>query len=98
MSAPSKTDAKKDQFVGNVKENAGSLVGNESLEAKGKAQNAEGNTQETAAKVSGFVQGVTDQVSGAVKGAYNSVTGNTGDEAANKVQEKKGDAQKSFNS
>lgn len=31
-----------------------------------------------------------DQAAGAVKGAYNSLTGNTGDEAANKVQDQKG--------
>lgn len=94
---PSRTDAKKDQFIGSVKENAGAAVGNESLEARGKAQNNAGDVQETAANVQGYVQGAVDQVAGAVKGAYNSLTGNTADEAANKVQQKKGEAQKEYN-
>lgn len=98
MSSPSRTEAKKDQFVGNVKENIGSAVGNESLEAKGKTQNNAGVVQETAATVQGYVAGAADQVVGAVKGAYNSLTGDTSAEVGNKVQEKKGEAQKTFNS
>lgn len=98
MSSPSRTEAKKDQFVGNVKENVGSAVGNESLEAEGKTQNNAGAIQETAATVQGYVTGAVDQVAGAVKGAYNALTGDTTAEAENKVQEKKGEAQKAFNS
>lgn len=94
---PSRTEAKKDKVVGSVKENVGSVVGNESLEAKGKSQNSAGVVQETAANVQGYVQGAADQVAGAVKGAYNSLAGNTGSEAADKVQKKKGEAQKEFN-
>ncbi|CAO3643400.1 unnamed protein product [Mucor hiemalis] len=92
------TEAKKDQFVGHTKENVGHVVGNESLEAKGKTQANAGSVQETAANVQGYVQGAVDQVSGAVKGAVNSLTGNNSGEAANKAQEKKGEAQKTFNS
>lgn len=39
MSSTSRTKAKKDQFVCNFKENAGSVVGNESFQTKGRAQN-----------------------------------------------------------
>jgi uncharacterized protein YjbJ (UPF0337 family) len=98
MSSPSRTEAKKDQFVGHTKENVGHVVGNESLEAKGKTQANAGSVQETAANVAGYVQGAVDQVSGAVKGTINSITGNNSGEAANKAQEKKGEAQKTFNS
>ncbi|EIE76031.1 hypothetical protein RO3G_00735 [Rhizopus delemar RA 99-880] len=93
MSSPSRTDAKKDQFVGNVKETAGNAVGNESLENKGQAQNASGKTQETAANVTDYIKGTINQASGAVMGAVNSLTGNTTDEAGNKVCQKKGEAQ-----
>ncbi|KAG2237272.1 hypothetical protein BDF21DRAFT_411142 [Thamnidium elegans] len=95
---PSRTMSKKDQFVGSVKENTGAAVGNESLEARGKAQNNAGDVQETAANVQGYVQGAADQVAGAVKGAYNSLTGNTTEEVGNKFQRKKGEAQKEYNS
>ncbi|KAI9354025.1 hypothetical protein BD770DRAFT_325279 [Pilaira anomala] len=98
MSSPSRTEAKKDQFVGSTKETVGNAVGNESLEAKGKTQNNAGVVQETAATVQSYVEGAVDQVSGAVKGAYDSLTGNTTGEAGDKVQEKKGEAQKAFNS
>ncbi|KAG2235579.1 hypothetical protein BDF21DRAFT_411588 [Thamnidium elegans] len=98
MSSPSKTEAKKDQLVGNVKENVGHAVGNQSLEAEGKTQNGAGAAQETAANVQGYVQGAANQVSGAVQGAYNSLTGNSTAEAGSKVQEKKGEAQKALNS
>lgn len=97
MSSPSKTDAKKDQFVGNVKETAGHAVGNESLESKGKAQHGSGLVQETAANVSNFVQGTVNSVSGAVQGAVGALTGNTSQEANGKAEEKKGEAQKTFN-
>jgi uncharacterized protein YjbJ (UPF0337 family) len=58
----SRTDAKKDKFVGDVKDKVGGATGNESMQAKGKSQNASGETQETAANVQGFVQGAVDQV------------------------------------
>ncbi|KAI9357402.1 hypothetical protein BD770DRAFT_388648 [Pilaira anomala] len=98
MSSPSRTEAKKDQFVGHAKENVGHVVGNESLEAKGKTQANAGSVQETAANISGYVQGAVSQVSGAVQGAVNSLTGNTTGEAENKAEQKKGEAQKAFNS
>ncbi|CAO3654996.1 unnamed protein product [Mucor hiemalis] len=96
--SPSRTEAKKDQFIGHTKENVGHVLGNESLEAKGKTQANAGAVQETAANVAGYVQGAVDQVSGAVQGAYNALTGNSAGEAESKAQEKKGEAQKAFNS
>ncbi|KAI8874962.1 hypothetical protein K501DRAFT_245628 [Backusella circina FSU 941] len=95
---PSKTEGKKDQFVGNVKETVGSAVGNESLQSEGTTQRGSGQVQETAANVTGYVQGAVDQTMGAVKGAYNALTGNSTDEAAAKVQKKKGEAQQEVNS
>ena len=95
---PSKTEGRKDEFVGNVKEKTGRAVGNESLQAEGASQNLAGTVQNQAAVVSGYVQGAADQLSGAVKGAYNALTGDSVGEAQNKVQEKTGEAQKTFNS
>lgn len=95
---PSKTDAKKDQFAGSVRENVGSALGNESMEARGKGQNASGNVQETLATAQNYVQGTVNQVTGAAKGAYNALIGDTSGEASAKVQNKKGEAQKEYNS
>jgi uncharacterized protein YjbJ (UPF0337 family) len=98
MSSPSKTSAKKDQFVGNVKDTVGDVTGNESLQARGKTQNASGHTEETASNIQGYVQGAIDQVTGTVKGAVNALTGNSSEEASAKVQKNKGEAQKEWNS
>lgn len=94
----SKSEAKKDQFVGNVKETVGNTLGNERLQAEGKTQHGQGQATEAAANIQGYVQGLANQVSGTVQGAINSLTGNTSGEASNKVQEKKGEAQKEMNS
>jgi uncharacterized protein YjbJ (UPF0337 family) len=98
MSSPSKTDAKKDQFVGDVKSTMGSAVGNESLEAKGQTQHNSGLVEETTANVAGYVQGAVNTVSGVVSGAVGALTGNTSQEATGKAEEKKGEAKKSQNS
>lgn len=95
---PSRTDAKKDKFMGSVKDNVGSVFGNESLQAEGKSQNSAGAVQETAANVQGYVQGAADNIAGAVKGAYHSLTGNTSSEMGDKAQKAKGEAQKEWNS
>ncbi|KAI8082384.1 hypothetical protein BDF21DRAFT_361500 [Thamnidium elegans] len=98
MSSPSRTEAKKDQFIGHAKENVGYAVGNESLETKGKTQANAGQVEETAVNLTGYVQGAINQASGVIQGTVNAITGNTSGEAENKVQEKKGEAQKSLNS
>ncbi|KAI8079530.1 uncharacterized protein B0P05DRAFT_540985 [Gilbertella persicaria] len=98
FNAPSRSDAKKDQLVGNVKETAGNLVGNERLQAEGKTQHGQGQANEAAANIVGYAQGLKDQVTGAVQGAVHSLTGDNTNEASDKVQQKKGEAQKEINS
>ncbi|KAI8374613.1 uncharacterized protein BYT42DRAFT_577015 [Radiomyces spectabilis] len=97
-SSPSKSHAKYDQTVGDVKETVGNAVGNESLQAKGTAQHGSGQAEETAANISGYVQGLKNQVEGTAKGVYNAMMGNSGDEAGAKVEKKAGEAQKGVNS
>ncbi|KAI7897906.1 uncharacterized protein BX663DRAFT_444214 [Cokeromyces recurvatus] len=96
MSPLSRSEGKKDQAVGNMKDTVGSAFGNESLQSKGKTQNATGRGEEGGAQMSDYIKGTANQASGAVKGAFNSLTGDTSAEAANKCQQKKGEAQKGF--
>ncbi|KAI9487011.1 MAG: hypothetical protein EXX96DRAFT_62388 [Benjaminiella poitrasii] len=96
MSPLSRSEGKKDQTVGNVKDTLGGAIGNESLQNKGKTQNTTGHGEEKGAQMSDYVQGAANQASGAVKGAFNSLTGNTSGETANKGQQKQGEAQKKF--
>ncbi|KAI8365881.1 hypothetical protein EDC96DRAFT_509130 [Choanephora cucurbitarum] len=68
---PSKTEAKKDQFVGDAKETVGSAVGNERLKSEGQTQHGNGLLQETTANLAGAVQGTLNTVTGTVNGALN---------------------------
>lgn len=75
MDSPSKTDAKMDKAAGTVKETAGDVVGNERLRAEGQAQHGQGQAQEMAANVTGFVKGIAEKTQDAVKGMMDSITG-----------------------
>ena len=50
MSAEKKTEAKTDQAKGKVKETVGRAVGNESLEAEGRAEQSKGDARQAAEK------------------------------------------------
>ncbi|KAI9259770.1 hypothetical protein EDC94DRAFT_660477 [Helicostylum pulchrum] len=75
MSLPTTNEAKKDQYVGQTKENVGHTFGNESLETKGQAQHNTGLIEETAANVGGLVDGTVNTVGGLVGGTVNTVGG-----------------------
>ncbi|KAG0748525.1 hypothetical protein G6F57_003712 [Rhizopus arrhizus] len=94
---PSRTEGKKDQMTGNIKETMGGMMGNKSMESEGQTQRGEGNVQEKAANVTGYMQGLGKQVSGTMKDTYNSLTGNTSGEAGGKAEQKTGEAQKKWN-
>ena len=70
-----KVGAKIDQATGNVKDNVGDAVGNEEMQAHGKAQRAHGETEEMTANVEHFFKGIKDKTEGAWKGFVNSITG-----------------------
>ncbi|KAI8080253.1 uncharacterized protein B0P05DRAFT_469329 [Gilbertella persicaria] len=72
---PNKTEAKKDQYVGDVKETAGSAVGNERLKTEGQTQHGNGLIQETTANIGDVVQGTLNTVTGTVNGLVSGLTG-----------------------
>ncbi|KAG1146160.1 hypothetical protein G6F37_007988 [Rhizopus arrhizus] len=94
---PSRTEGKKDQMTGNIKETMGGMMGNERMESEGQTQRGSGKVQEGAANVTGYMQGLGKQVSGTMKDTYNSLTGNTSGEAGGKAEQKTGEAQKKWN-
>lgn len=74
-SSPSKTEATKDQYVGDTKQNVGSAVGNEDLQARGQAQNNDGLIQETTANAANLVSGVVNGATGTVQGVLGGLGG-----------------------
>ncbi|KAJ3006643.1 hypothetical protein HKX48_009541 [Thoreauomyces humboldtii] len=73
--APSRTQGNVDQAVGTAKSTLGSLVGNRSLEAEGKAQNAHGVYEDEAKKGSNRVEALGEGLAGKVKTVVGAVTG-----------------------
>ena len=51
MTNENEAKGKSKDFMGKVKETVGDLLGNEKMQAEGKADRVEGKTQETAGKV-----------------------------------------------
>lgn len=72
---PSKTEAKKDQYVGNAKETAGNAVGSQSLQNEGRAQHSDGLIQETTSNLTGLVNNTVGTATGAVSGVLNGLLG-----------------------
>jgi uncharacterized protein YjbJ (UPF0337 family) len=58
MSGSDKVEAKTEQAKGKVKETAGSAVGNESLEAEGRGDQAKGDVREAGEKAKDAVKSV----------------------------------------
>ncbi|KAL9545318.1 hypothetical protein MBANPS3_007206 [Mucor bainieri] len=67
-SSPSKTEARKDQYMGDAKQTVGSAVGNDHLQAQGQAQNNNETTANAANLVTGVVNGATGTVQGVLGG------------------------------
>ena len=75
MSTPNKDEVEGqwEQTKGTVKEKIGEFTGDESLEAEGEVQNAEGATQETWGKFKRGVSETVDAVGDAVKNASDNI-------------------------
>ncbi|KAG0315930.1 hypothetical protein BGZ99_007161 [Dissophora globulifera] len=84
------------EAVGSAKESLGRTVGNESLAAKGAAQNAEGHAQKTAATTQNKAKGVGNNIEGATQKAVGGATGNKSMEARGHANTALGDVQRNL--
>lgn len=84
-----KYDEVKDKVVGGVKEIAGKVTNNESLELKGKLQKGVGKAREVAGDVVHEMEDVKDKVVGGVKEVTGKYTDNRGLEIKGKIQRMK---------
>lgn len=79
----------KNKVVGGVKEIAGKVSNNESLELRGKLQKGAGKAREVAEDIVGEIEDVKDKVVGGVKEVTGKYTNNRGLEIKGKIQRMK---------
>jgi uncharacterized protein YjbJ (UPF0337 family) len=85
------------QVGGRIKAGIGKLIGNEQMEAEGKAKALEGKAREESAKAAERGKGKIEEVVGAVKNRVGAVIDNQQMEAEGKVKELKGEARQKAN-
>jgi len=87
----------KDQAVGAVKETVGNAVGNPSLQAEGKVQNASGTAERNVVAAKNAADGAASQVTGAVKQTVGAATGDSTMEVKGAAERKLGEAKTAAN-
>ena len=92
MSTSEKAEAKANQAAGSVKETVGKTIGNEQMEAEGKAKNAKGHAQEAKVDAERTAGAYVDKTVGATKETVGSAIGNKTMEAEGKARKLEGDA------
>ncbi|KAK9830218.1 hypothetical protein WJX72_010411 [[Myrmecia] bisecta] len=97
-SEPSKTSGNIKAATGAVKQNVGSALGNEQMQAEGAGKRAEGNTEHKTAEAKGYAEGAGDSLLGGIKNTAGKIFGNEQMQAEGKGREMKGDAKKAVNS
>ncbi|CAN5563220.1 hypothetical protein BH11MYX1_BH11MYX1_54120 [soil metagenome] len=86
-----------DELVGKVKAGIGSVIGNEQMQAEGRAKELQGEAMQEAAKAAERTKGTVEQVVGTVKHKVGSLIGNEQMEVEGKAEELQGEARKKAN-
>lgn len=85
------------EIGGSIKETIGNVVGNDRMEAEGKASKLEGEGRQEVAKGVGKVKGAAEEVGGNIKQGLGNLLGNEQMEAEGKAGELKGEARQKTN-
>jgi uncharacterized protein YjbJ (UPF0337 family) len=86
-----------EQVGGKIKHGIGKVIGNEQMQAEGKAKELKGEAKEEAAKASERTKGKLEEVKGAVKNRVGAVIDNEQMQAEGKAEELKGEARQKAN-
>jgi uncharacterized protein YjbJ (UPF0337 family) len=86
-----------EQVGGKIKQGVGKLIGNEQMEAEGKAKELKGEAREETAKAGERSKGAVEEVVGAVKNRVGAVIDNEQMQAEGKAKELKGEARQKAN-
>ncbi|ORX91917.1 hypothetical protein K493DRAFT_316956 [Basidiobolus meristosporus CBS 931.73] len=84
--------------TGYVQETAGSVLGNEQMQAEGAAKQAQADAEYKAAQAQGYAQGAGEKLKGNVKDTVGSAIGNEQMQAEGKAGATKGEARMNLNS
>jgi uncharacterized protein YjbJ (UPF0337 family) len=95
--ASKRSEGTAEQVGGAIKEGVGKILGNERLEAEGRARKLEGEAKKEAAKASERAEGKTEEVAGAVKNRVGALIGNEQMQAEGKAKELTGEARQKAN-
>ena len=88
---------KTNEWAGWAKSGAGKLVGNEQMQAEGKAQQLHGEAQQESAKTKERTKGTFEELGGSAKKNVGNLIGNEQMQAEGKAKETKGDVRKDVN-
>ena len=83
--------------VGAVKEAVGKAIGNEQMQAEGKAKELKGEAREESAKAGERTKGAVEEATGAIKNRVGAVIDNEQMQAEGKAEELKGEARQKAN-
>ncbi|CAG8562326.1 4397_t:CDS:2 [Ambispora leptoticha] len=92
-----KTHGNTTYYTGAAKEKVGTVLGNERMQAEGKVEKLQGESEYNAAQFKGQTQGVKDNVKGHAKDAIGGITGNQQMQAEGKLDKTSGQAQQKAN-
>ncbi len=86
-----------EKLGGKVKSTVGKAIGNEQMEAEGKAKELKGDAKQRAAKAGERTKGKKEEILGAVKNRVGAAVGNEQMQAEGKGKELKGEARQKAN-
>ena len=86
-----------EELGGKIKKVAGQVLGNEQMEAEGRAKEAAGEAKQEGAKAAGRAEGKIEELAGAVKNRVGQVIDNEQMAAEGKVKELEGEAKQKAN-
>ena len=86
-----------EQIGGKIKEGIGKVLGNEQMQAEGRAKELKGEAREESAKAGERTKGKVEEVTGAIKNRVGAVIDNEQMQAEGKAKELKGEARQKAN-
>lgn len=95
--ASERAEAEAEKLGGKIKGTVGKVIGNEQMEAEGRAKELQGEAREAAAKGKERVKGAVEEVVGAVKNRVGHVIDNEQMIVEGKAKELKGEARQKAN-
>ncbi|MFO0740738.1 MAG: CsbD family protein [Labilithrix sp.] len=95
--ASNRTEGVAEEIGGKVKKTVGAVIGNEQMQAEGKAKELQGEARQEAAKTAERAKGKVEEVVGAVKNKVGAVIGNEQMQAEGKAKELQGEARQAAN-